>query len=121
MDKKQAAREGFETLVKVVFPGSNLERYPDDYFLGQRGEYAEYRELRVQYAWELHKAAQSALMPVLVEARDALKRAAACQFQRYYSGVKFDGTRGEYLAGDDDAEYAVKQSLARLNTCIGEK
>lgn len=58
---------------------------------------------------------------VLVEARDALKRAAACQFQRYYSGVKFDGTRGEYLAGDDDAEYAVKQSLARLNTCIGEK
>ena len=59
MDKHQAAREAFEAHVKVVFPGSNLERYPDDYFLGQRGEYAEYRELRVQYAWELHKAAQA--------------------------------------------------------------
>lgn len=113
MDKKQAAREGFETLVKVVFPGSNLERYPDDYFLGQRGEYAEYRELRVQYAWELHKAAQSALMPVLVEARDDIQAEATKMMYAMMNGRPLDYDIGL-------AKERLVNSVSRLNTAIGE-
>lgn len=61
------------------------------------------------------QASRSALMPALVEARDALGRASKCQFQRYYQ--RNDGS--SYLAGDDDAEYAVRLAIASIDNILG--
>lgn len=53
------------------------------------------------------------LIEVLRECVGALERASKCQFQRYYTGVAPDGAKTSYLAGDDDAEYFVRQALAK--------
>ena len=64
------------------------------------------------YAWNTR--AQAPLVAAARLALEALKRASHCQFQSYY--CREDG--GSYLAGNDDAEYAVKQALTALDAAL---
>ena len=109
MDKQQAAREAFE-----AFASKHMNKRIGDCFLRDCNDVdpqRTYEKFETEEAWLDWQAAQAALMPALVEARDALLEAK--QVCAHLAAAEWE--QAEALMVNRTASKAI----ARINAIIG--